>query len=445
MRRCLAPSQLKRKQNGGLESENKKLRQPLQPLNDPSNTITDDGEGDIDPHDATLSHNDRIMKILSKPFKVPIPNYTGGLQRGLGMRKTGLKSSLHDPNEEGALVLYSPRELTAHEQLTISNNKQDVHVVVDPILSKILRPHQREGVKFMWDCVTGQQIEENYGCIMADEMGLGKTLQCITLIWTLLRQSPEGGPLIDKVAIVTPSSLVKNWYKEINKWLNGRVSILTIDSGSKQEIDRNLSHFMNQGRRTITPILLISYETFRLHASVLHSSPIGLVICDEGHRLKNCENQTYTALTQLKTKKRILLSGTPIQNDLLEYFSLVHFVNTGLLGTTSEFKKRFEGPILRGRDAFASDKETALAQERLQELLNIVNKCIIRRTAAILTHYLPVKIELVLCCKLTSLQSLLYKKFLESSVTKSLLSEKPAKKTSSSLASITFLKKLCNR
>jgi DNA repair and recombination RAD54-like protein len=203
-------------------------------------------------------------------------------------------------------------------------------------------------------------------------------------------------------------------------------------------------HFMNQGRRTITPILLISYETFRLHASVLHSSPIGLVICDEGHRLKNCENQTYTALTQLKTKKRILLSGTPIQNDLLEYFSLVHFVNTGLLGTTSEFKKRFEGPILRGRDAFASDKETALAQERLQELLNIVNKCIIRRTAAILTHYLPVKIELVLCCKLTSLQSLLYKKFLESSVTKSLLSEKPAKKTSSSLASITFLKKLCN-
>jgi DNA repair and recombination RAD54-like protein len=116
-------------------------------------------------------------------------------------------------------------------------------VVVDPILSKILRPHQREGVKFMWDCVTGQQIEENYGCIMADEMGLGKTLQCITLIWTLLRQSPEGGPLIDKVAIVTPSSLVKNWYKEINKWLNGRVSILTIDSGSKQEIDRNLSEY----------------------------------------------------------------------------------------------------------------------------------------------------------------------------------------------------------
>lgn len=61
-----------------------------------------------------------------------------------------------------------------------------VHVVVDPVLAAILRPHQREGVKFMYDCTTGMRIENAYGCIMADEMGLGKTLQCITLLWTLL-------------------------------------------------------------------------------------------------------------------------------------------------------------------------------------------------------------------------------------------------------------------
>lgn len=128
------------------------------------------------------------------------------------------------------------------------------------------------------------------------------------------------------------------------------------------------------GRRSATPILIISYETFRLHASVLHSSKVGVVICDEGHRLKNCENLTYTALSHLQTPRRILLSGTPIQNDLLEYFSLLHFVNTGILGTTSEFKRKFEGPILRGRDAFASDKETALGQERLAELAALVNR-----------------------------------------------------------------------
>lgn len=69
----------------------------------------------------------------------------------------------------------------------------------------------------MYDCVTGIQIPDSYGCIMADEMGLGKTLQCITLLWTLLKQGPECKPSIEKVIIVCPSSLVKNWSNEIEK------------------------------------------------------------------------------------------------------------------------------------------------------------------------------------------------------------------------------------
>lgn len=69
----------------------------------------------------------------------------------------------------------------------------------------------------MYDCVTGKQIEENYGCIMADEMGLGKTLQCITLMWTLLRQGPDCVPIIDKAVVVAPSSLVK--VSKHNTWM----------------------------------------------------------------------------------------------------------------------------------------------------------------------------------------------------------------------------------
>lgn len=69
----------------------------------------------------------------------------------------------------------------------------------------------------MYDCVTGVQIPGSYGCIMADEMGLGKTLQCITLLWSLLRQGPECKPLIEKAIIVCPSSLVRNWSNEITK------------------------------------------------------------------------------------------------------------------------------------------------------------------------------------------------------------------------------------
>ena len=96
-------------------------------------------------------------------------------------------------------------------------------------------------------------------------------------------------------------------------------------------------------------------------------------------------------MNALKAKRRVLLSGTPIQNDLLEYFSLVHFVNGGILGTAAEFRKRFEIPIIRGRDSAATDADQKIGNEKLLELASIVNKCIIRRTQALLTKYLPIK------------------------------------------------------
>uniref|UniRef100_A0A8C1JX16 DNA repair and recombination protein RAD54-like n=1 Tax=Cyprinus carpio TaxID=7962 RepID=A0A8C1JX16_CYPCA len=389
-------------------------------------------------------HEAFIRKILSKPFKVPIPNYTGSLGlRALGLRRAGVRKALHDPFEDGALVLYEPPAISAHELIKADKSKLPVHVVVDPVLSKVLRPHQREGVKFLWDCVTGRRIENSYGCIMADEMGLGKTLQCITLMWTLLRQSPDFKPEIEKAIVVSPSSLVRNWYNEVAKWLGGRIQPLAIDGGSKDEIDRKLESFMSQhGMRVPTPILIISYETFRLHAGVLHKGKVGLVICDEGHRLKNSDNQTYQALNAMNAQRRVLISGTPIQNDLLEYFSLVHFVNAGILGTAQEFKKRFEIPILKGRDADASDKDRAAGEQKLKELISIVNRCLIRRTSDILSKYLPVKIEQVVCCKLTPLQKELYKLFLKQA--KPVESVQSGKISVSSLSSITSLKKLCN-
>ncbi|EQB77439.1 DNA repair and recombination protein RAD54-like protein [Camelus ferus] len=301
----------------------------------------------------------------------------------------------------------------------------------------------QHGVKFLWECVTSRRIPGSHGCIMADEMGLGKTLQCITLMWTLLRQSPECKPEIDKAVVVSPSSLVKNWYNEVGKWLGGRIQPLAIDGGSKDEIDQKLEGFMNQrGARVPSPILIISYETFRLHVGVLQKGSVGLVICDEGHRLKNSENQTYQALDSLNTSRRVLISGTPIQNDLLEYFSLVHFVNSGILGTAHEFKKHFELPILKGRDAAASEEDRQLGEERLRELTSIVNRCLIRRTSDILSKYLPVKIEQVVCCRLTHLQTELYKKFLRQAKPAEELRE--GKMSVSSLSSITSLKKLCN-
>jgi DNA repair and recombination RAD54-like protein len=181
---------------------------------------------------------------------------------------------LHDPMEDHAIVLYDPtidgretdeerkerekeeakesaakeaQEKTAgkynpHKSLrwllgegTKKEKLEKVPVVIDPKLSKVLRPHQVEGVKvnlflsffyasqfmmlqFLYKCTTGMVVENQYGCIMADEMGLGKTLQCIALMWTLLKQSPRAGKAtIEKCIIACPSSLVKNWANELSK------------------------------------------------------------------------------------------------------------------------------------------------------------------------------------------------------------------------------------
>nr|CDQ05062.2 BMA-RAD-54 [Brugia malayi] len=393
-------------------------------------------------------HEEMISRLLSRPFKIPIPDYRSpGRARPLGLRHSTVRCALFDPYSEGALVLFTPPELSAHDALKLdTTNKQKVHVVVDPTLSAVLRPHQREGVKFMYDCVTGVRIPSAHGCIMADEMGLGKTLQCITLMWTLLRQGPDAKPTLNKTVIVCPSSLVKNWDKEIRKWLGGRVNALPVDSGGKDEIDRNLEKFMSQmGVRCPTPVLIISYETFRLHASILLQKEIGLIICDEGHRLKNSDNQTYQALFGLKCERRVLISGTPIQNDLLEYYSLINFVNPGLLGTASEFKRRFENIILRGRDADATDAQREKGDTALTEMSSIVSKCIIRRTSALLTKYLPVKYELIICCKLTELQEKLYRQLISafSKGGKQKVTEGD-KITGTALSFITNLKKLCN-
>lgn len=221
---------------------------------------------------------------------------------------------------------------------------------------------------------------------------------------------------------------------------------MTIEGGPN--VKKDLTQFMQAKGRTAIPILIISYETFRMHCEILQSQQIGLVLCDEGHRLKNCENQTYSALMKLQAKRRVLLSGTPIQNDLVEYFSLIHFVNEGLLGTSQEFKKKFENPILKGQDAYASDSERSKAIACQQELSAIVKMCIIRRTSALLTKYLPIKFEMIVCCNLSKLQQQMYMNFINSeSIRRSVVNSingETNKGTASTLASITSLKKLCN-
>ncbi|KAI8086158.1 P-loop containing nucleoside triphosphate hydrolase protein [Halteromyces radiatus] len=426
------------------------------------------------------------LATLTKKFRVPLADQTANNsidmehRRTLGIRRrNGSRyKQLYDHTAEDAFVLWDPDVDTLPEQPPTTETNKDTktnsteeketsankvalsgkslsemlglkkevskkcHVVVDPVLAKILRPHQVEGVRFLFRCTTGKVHPNAFGCIMADEMGLGKTLQCISLVWTLLRQSDElGKPTIHKAIITCPSSLVRNWANEIVKWLGEtRVRPLTIDnSGSKEKISAVKRWAAAQGQ-LVNPVLIISYETLRAYTKYMKNCPIGLLLCDEGHRLKNGESQLFKELNKLQVRRRVILSGTPIQNDLSEYYNLIDFANPGILGTPNEFRRNYENPIQRGRDSDASDAARKLSDEKVQEFWTIVSKFTIRRTNDILTKYLPKKFEHVVFCNLSPLQQQLYDIFLTSPAMKRLLRGQD----SQPLKAITMLKKLCN-
>ena len=202
--------------------------------------------------------------------------------------------------------------------------------------------------------------------------------------------------------------------------------MIAVSEASKDEVKKMLRRF-TMGRRAI---LIISYETFRIHEKLFkHGNECGLLICDEAHRLKNKETKTAQALNNLATRRRVLLSGTPIQvtrrhtaattttspppppphllsvqNHLDEFYSMVDFCNPGLLGSEGEFNKNYARAILRGREPDASDKHRAAGDAKGKELGELCNSFILRRTNTLLSKHLPPKVVLVVCCSMSDLQ-----------------------------------------
>jgi transcriptional regulator ATRX len=221
---------------------------------------------------------------------------------------------------------------------------------VDKKLAKKLKPHQANGVKFMWDACFESlercETDSGSGCILAHCMGLGKTLQVITLVHTLLKNTDETG--VSRILVVCPLSTVLNWKNEFNIWLKdlkGYEDIYVYEINKlKQNIDRanKLMEWHNDGG-----IMILSYDMFRnlsndqgsrfrkkikesLQTSLLDPGP-DLVICDEGHLLKNEKTSISKAMMRLRTRRRIVLTGTPLQNNLKECKFVVVLVYETLL------------------------------------------------------------------------------------------------------------------
>eukprot|EP00546_Thalassionema_frauenfeldii_P004971 CAMPEP_0178907450 /NCGR_PEP_ID=MMETSP0786-20121207/7379_1 /TAXON_ID=186022 /ORGANISM="Thalassionema frauenfeldii, Strain CCMP 1798" /LENGTH=1017 /DNA_ID=CAMNT_0020579253 /DNA_START=302 /DNA_END=3352 /DNA_ORIENTATION=+ len=334
---------------------------------------------------------------------------------------------------EESVTIMKPAPLEAY-------NTQNVFV--PSVLAKWLRPHQREGVAFLYECVMGLKCYKGNGCILADDMGLGKTLQSVTLIYTLLKTgiTADGQATAKRVIVVCPCSLVKNWDNEFVKWLGpNTVKTLALVESDRKKVEKDLDSFV---RTKLFSVLIASYETLRTHIGRLkkHSDCCDLLVCDEAHRLKNSDNQTSRALASLPVKRRILLTGTPMQNNLEEFFAMVDFTNPGVLGTAEEFRKKMLYPILRGREPDATESQKTKMMQIQNDMSTIVNDFILRRINTVNAEHLPPKLVQVVCCNLTDIQQNMYQQLVNGRDMKHVMDGKQE----NCLGYIQMLMKLCN-
>ena len=203
----------------------------------------------------------------------------------------------------------------------------------------------------------------------------------------------------------------------MKKWLPGSLGrtaiVLGTNTGkSSQAMDLAVNKFITS-HATMCPVLILSYEMFRIYAEALNTMrDLEVVICDEGHRLKNAlGTKTTLALGNCCAMRRVVLTGTPIQNNLDELYAVVHFVIPNYLDTLQDFRREFIVPIERGNKSDASNSERQLARQQEEALMKKLSSIILRRTKdSIMKHLLPNKHEYVLSPVLTRLQRQYYTK-----------------------------------
>jgi SNF2 family DNA or RNA helicase len=245
-----------------------------------------------------------------------------------------------------------------------------------------LFPHQKQGIRWLYE-----RHLNRISSILADDMGLGKTCQVVTALNGIYGKTSD----LYRVIIVCPKSCMENWRREIIAWGPDLTEPVIFHGQSSRK--RIFKDFNEEGGIIITTYHLVHQITAMINRvdkpkSILdvsitrdYSFKIDYVVMDEAHVLKAPKTKIFAAMTDLKprVKQRVLLTGTPIQNNLKELYSLFTFVDDKILGTPHSYSIHFAGAITRGSKKGAKALHKILALERAQELRNIVDPFVLRR------------------------------------------------------------------
>ncbi|XP_047393117.1 DNA excision repair protein ERCC-6-like [Sciurus carolinensis] len=314
--------------------------------------------------------------------------------------------------------------------------------------------HQKEGVAFLYSLYR----DERKGGILADDMGLGKTVQIIAFLSAMFDAS-----LVNHVLLIMPTNLINTWVKEFAKWTPG-MRVKTFHGPSKDVRTRSLNRIQERNGVIITTYQMLINNWQQLSSFNGQKFVWDYVILDEAHKIKSSSTKSAICARAVPAHNRLLLTGTPIQNNLQELWSLFDFACQGsLLGTLKTFKMEYENPIIRAREKDATPGEKALGFKISENLMAIIKPYFLRRTKEEVQKKRPSnpevrlgeknpsvdaicempslsrKNDLIIWIRLVPLQEEIYRKFVSLDHIKELLTE-----TRSPLAELGILKKLCD-
>ncbi|MDR0444127.1 MAG: DEAD/DEAH box helicase [Treponema sp.] len=294
---------------------------------------------------------------------------------------------------------------------TINNLFREHDFPVPESLAGDLRPYQKRG--YNWVC---SLLLSGFGCILADDMGLGKTIQSIAVLLRLKKEGLLGGGCL----VVAPAALLNNWEKELSRFA--------------PSLDVSRYHGYNRRLDRKRDVFLTTYQTAVRDAEKLKKETFSLLLVDEAHLMKNAETRVSRTVKQLRSKYRLALSGTPVENRLEDFRSLFDFILPGYLGNPADFKEQYRIPI-----------EVMRNREKAESLRKITSPFLLRRlkTDKKIIKDLPEKIVANEYAVLEKEQAALYESVVSESIRKS---EKTDAKERSALilSMLTSLKQICD-